>query len=259
MARDGSTGSSLSGDPRDEAKRAFGADEQMLEVVAGAGLHHARQLVHHPAVGQDDLQPEDAVAHVAVAEGQEAAGIGRDHAAQRGRAAGRQVDARIEALGARGTLQCLERHAGLHDRGQLQRVEALDRRHAGRRYDHLPWPADSTAHEPGAPTMRHHGDTLAAAPADHGGSSFGRGWQRHHPGTEIARIPAGIAALQLVRPEHGEIGVKRSQLLHQFHGTRLPRPRTRCARHNWQGRSAAAAGRRGGRRSPACPRPRRRP
>ena len=66
-----------------DAERAFGADEELLQVVAGVVLAQRRQLVEHAPVRQHDLEAEHERAHHAVAQHRRAAGVRRDDAAER--------------------------------------------------------------------------------------------------------------------------------------------------------------------------------
>ena len=65
----------------DDAERAFGADEELLQIVAGVVLAQAAHQVEHAAVGQHDFEPQHQLARHAVAQHMHAAGIGRDIAA----------------------------------------------------------------------------------------------------------------------------------------------------------------------------------
>ncbi len=67
----------------DDAERAFGADEDMPQVVAGVVLLQLRQQVHDAAVGQHHLDPHHQVARDAVGDCAGAAGIGGEIAADR--------------------------------------------------------------------------------------------------------------------------------------------------------------------------------
>ena len=60
----------------DDAERALGADEQLLEVVAGVVLAQAAQAVPDAPVGQHDLEAEHELARVAEAQHRGAAGVG---------------------------------------------------------------------------------------------------------------------------------------------------------------------------------------
>ncbi|MNS91422.1 hypothetical protein D3C72_1255140 [compost metagenome] len=77
---------------RDDAQRALGSDEQLLQVIAGVVLAQALQAVEHLTVGHDGLDAQHQVAHHAVAQDGGAAGIGRDDAADGGRAFGSQAE-----------------------------------------------------------------------------------------------------------------------------------------------------------------------
>ena len=66
----------------DDAERAFGADEQLLQVVAGVVLAQRLKPSSTRAVGQHDLEAEHQVAHHAVAQHCGAARVGREIAAE---------------------------------------------------------------------------------------------------------------------------------------------------------------------------------
>ena len=65
----------------DDAERAFGSDEEILERVAGHVLHALVAKPGNFAVRQDDLQAHDVVARDAVLQASQAAGILGDIAA----------------------------------------------------------------------------------------------------------------------------------------------------------------------------------
>ena len=65
----------------DDAERAFGADEQVFQVVAGIVLLQLVEVVHDAAVGQHHLDAEHMRARDAVRDRRRAAGIGREIAA----------------------------------------------------------------------------------------------------------------------------------------------------------------------------------
>jgi hypothetical protein len=87
----------------DDAQRAFGANEKLLQVVAGVVLQQAAHAVPDLACRQNHLQPEHQVARVAVGEHACTAGVGRDVS--------------TDAAGALGSERQREEHAGL--RGSL--------------------------------------------------------------------------------------------------------------------------------------------
>ena len=67
----------------DDAERALGADEQLLEIVAGVVLAQSAQAVPDAAVGEHDFEPQRQFARVAEAQHGGAAGVGRQVAADR--------------------------------------------------------------------------------------------------------------------------------------------------------------------------------
>ena len=81
----------------DDAERAFGADEQVLEIVAGVVLLELVEIVQHAAVGQHHFDAERMRARDAMGERGGAAGIGREIAAD-GAGAFRGQQLRIEPV-----------------------------------------------------------------------------------------------------------------------------------------------------------------
>ena len=68
----------------DDAERAFGADEQAGQIVARGRFARARAGLDHAAVGEHRGQPEDVLAHRAVADRGRAGRARRGHPAERG-------------------------------------------------------------------------------------------------------------------------------------------------------------------------------
>ncbi|MNE04001.1 hypothetical protein D3C80_965220 [compost metagenome] len=85
-------GEQLQGRRCDDAHGALGADEQLLQVIAGVVLAQPLQAIEDLTVRHDRLNAQHQVAHHAVAQDGGAAGIGRDDAADGGRAFGSQAE-----------------------------------------------------------------------------------------------------------------------------------------------------------------------
>ena len=120
---------------RDDAERAFGADEQVAQVVAGIVLLELAQIAHDPPVGQHHFEPEHQLARDAIGERAGAAGIGREIAADGAAALGAERE-RKQAPGlGRGALRVGEDDAGLAGHGVgggidlADAVEPLERQH----------------------------------------------------------------------------------------------------------------------------------
>ena len=180
------------GRPRDDAERALRAAEEVLHVGTGAGLQDRGQVGQYRAVGEHRLEAQQTMAHDAIAEGADAAGIGGDHAADRRRAARRRVDARVEADGQRRLLQAREGDAGLDDRvravlsiGAIRSMRASERTTSpGRR--------DAAGDQAGAPALRHHADAARRAPGQKARHVGGIGRRGDEAGRKIVPVPAGI-------------------------------------------------------------------
>ena len=96
----------------DDAERAFRADEEARQVIAGAGLARAAAGADDAAVSGDDRQPEDVLAHRAVAHRVGARGARRRHAADRRVGAGIDREKQPGALEL--GVELLARDARLH-------------------------------------------------------------------------------------------------------------------------------------------------
>ena len=116
-------------DLRDHAERAFGADEEPRQVVAGRRLARPLRGLDHPPVGSHDGQAEHVLAHGAVADGVGAAGARRRHAADRG--VRPRVDREHQAGVAEIFVQLLPRHARLHAAVQILGVDLQHLVHLG--------------------------------------------------------------------------------------------------------------------------------
>jgi alpha/beta hydrolase family protein len=65
----------------DDAEGALAADEELLQIVAGIVLAQAAKAVPNPSVGQHHLEAQCQLAGIAVAQDRDAAGVGRQIAA----------------------------------------------------------------------------------------------------------------------------------------------------------------------------------
>ena len=74
----------------DDAERAFGADEQLLQIVAGVVLAQTAQAVPDAPVGEHHFEAERQLARIAEAQHRGAAGVGRQVAADRAASFGRE-------------------------------------------------------------------------------------------------------------------------------------------------------------------------
>ena len=115
----------------DDAQRALGADEELLQVIAGVVLHRLVERGDDRAVGQHHLQAEHQVARHAVADHPVAAGIGGEIAADLAAAAGAEIQAEIEPGVAGGLLRHLQGRAGPDGEGGRPRGPAPRRRTGG--------------------------------------------------------------------------------------------------------------------------------
>ena len=175
------------GEFADDPERAFGADEQMRQVVTGRGFLRPRARGDDLAVAAHHLERQHVVAHGAVAHRIGAGRPGRRHAAQRGIGAG--IDRKEHALVAQMLVERLAGDAGLDhavevlgmDLQHLVHVAQVDADAAGRRVD-LPL-------QRGAGAERDHGNAVSGANPHHV-LDIG-GFLRHHHGVGRLRRQPG--------------------------------------------------------------------
>ena len=122
----GGLGDELQQDLGDDAERAFRADEQVAQRIAGDVLHALVAGPEHLAVGQHDFQAHDVIAGDAVFEAAQAAGV-LGHVAADGGDLHRAGVGRIEqARGAGGVGDGLRGGARLDQQGEIGAVQFED-------------------------------------------------------------------------------------------------------------------------------------
>ena len=193
--------------PGDHAERALGADEEVLEVVAGVVLAQGPQAVEDPTVGEHRLEAEDVASGVAIAQHVEAAGVGGDGAPDGGAAAGAPVHRQLPVDGGGCLLDLLDGAAGLCGDGEPGRVDGGDPVEAGGEQQHR-----RTAVGQVVDRYRAAGEAGVAALGDDGGTVPGT--RAHHlldaadrvgPGDEHRRTRVGAAPAGEHRPGVGRI------------------------------------------------------
>ena len=139
----------------DDAERAFGADEQVFEVVAGVVLLELVEEVHHAAVGEHDLDAHHEIAGDAVGHRIGAAGIGREIAADGATALGGERERKQPVDGSCRLLRLDEHDARFAGHGVRGRVDLADAVEPGQRQHHLAVERNLAADETGVAALRH--------------------------------------------------------------------------------------------------------
>ena len=154
----------------DDAEGAFGPDEQLLEIRAEVVLAQGREAVPEGSVGEHDLEAEHLLAHHAVAQHVDAAGVGRDDAADLAGALRADRDRQEQVARGDGVLDRLEDAAGLDDAGV---VVGVDRRGCGSRRDEAEHDlggsvgGEGAVDEAGVAALGHDAERKPGAGADH--------------------------------------------------------------------------------------------
>mmetsp|Transcript_38044 Transcript_38044/g.122142 ORF Transcript_38044/g.122142 Transcript_38044/m.122142 type:complete len:362 (+) Transcript_38044:468-1553(+) len=124
---EGRTRRELYGALGQNAQRALRADEEADQVVAGAGFSELAPAVGDAAVGEDDLEPRDVLAHRADRHRPGSRRAAGRHATQRGVGAG--VDGELQAGTPQTPIQRPPRHPRLAGRGLVLDALVDDPRH----------------------------------------------------------------------------------------------------------------------------------
>jgi hypothetical protein len=187
----------------DDAERAFRADEEVLEVVAGIVLAELAQAVPDAAIGEDDLEAEAELAGIAIGDHRRAAGIGREIAADRaGTFRGeREREEPVRGLGR--LLRLLQDDAGLDGHGVAGGIDRADLVEPLQRQDDLPafGDRDLAADHAGIAALRHHRRAGLARPFHHGRHLGDRA--RPHHGLRLAVEEAA----RLLEIGHHRVGI----------------------------------------------------
>ncbi|KAG1200099.1 hypothetical protein G6F35_012438 [Rhizopus arrhizus] len=179
---------------RDHAQRAFGADQQLLQVVAGVVFAQRAQAVEDLARGQHGLQAQHQFARHAVAHHVHAAGVGGDVAADLAGVFRRQAQ-RQQAPGVlRRAAQVAQDGAGFGHHRVGYRVDGTHGVHAVQAKHHVFRAAirrGATA-QAGIAAARHHRHALLLAQGQAGGDL--RSGARTHDGLRVAVTVSGPRA-----------------------------------------------------------------
>src|SRR5665213_2693548 len=163
----------------DDAERTFAADEEVLQIVARVVLAQAAQPVPGPAIGQHRLDAERQLPHVAIAQDVDAAGIGREVAADLARAFGAEAERKQPVGDFADALGLGEDAAGLDGHGEVQRVERPHAVHPTETDKDAVLRRHRPAAETGIAALRIDRQTRGGANPDQLGHLGGRGRAQH--------------------------------------------------------------------------------
>ena len=235
----------------DDAQRALAADVEIAQVVAGVVLAQRAQAVPDLALGVDHLQAQAELAHVAVAQHLGAAGIGRQIAAHRAAALGRQAQGEEAPGRLRGLLHRLQQAAGLDRHRVVVGVDLTDAVEPGQQqHDRAAAGVGrGTAAQAGVAALRHDRHAGGSAAAQHR-RHLGGAARTHHRARGAAEMAAPVdqkgrgllAAQHMGGADQGAQALQEIVLAH-----RIGRVRFMCG--SW---GMNVSGWRSGRRRPAA-------
>jgi len=148
---------------RQNSERAFAADEDVAQGIAGDVLHAFVARGDRRAVGQDAGDPHDVVARHAVFEAAQAAGVFRHVAADRGDRLGTGVGGIEEALRGDGVEEVEGDDARLDRCRKVFLVDLQDAVHPGHADDHAALDGGAAAGKSGAGPPGNDGEPLLSA------------------------------------------------------------------------------------------------
>jgi hypothetical protein len=199
----------------DDAERAFGADEELAQIIAGVVLDHLVQHGQHGTVGERHFEAQNIVTGDAMADHADAAGIGRKIAADLAAAASAEIYCQEKTCRLGRLLRHLERRAGLDRHGLSRLVDLLDAGEALERQGEIAGLRAGAAGKAGEPALRH--DALPMGIADAQGRRHGFAARRaqHRLGqmaAGLARIALGAVA-DIAAGQHGIVAERAFQFV----------------------------------------------
>ena len=186
--------------PGDHAQRAFGATEQLAQLVAGIVLLHRAEPFHTSPSAVTTSSPSTRSCAYPIAE-VAAPGIGSNQPAYARAAFGAEMQRKDQAVRLQRVMKRSEHGASLDENRSAFKVGLADRRHAGKRQDHRVRPVrDGAAAKAGVSALRHDGQIQLSAETDKF-SGFGRArrtrypdWWGHVPVKPVPTIRSGVFA-----------------------------------------------------------------
>ncbi len=174
----------------DDTEGALGADEQRRQVVAGVVPAHPVVPAQQRPVGQRHLQANDLLAHVAVPDRAQAAGVRRRHPPDGRRVPGGQVHAEHQGRGARGALHRRQRGTGADPDAALDAVDLIEGVQTLGGQQHVVVLGHGAGHQRGAPALHRHVRPGVPAHPQHLADLLGR--TRAHQRAGPAPIATGV-------------------------------------------------------------------
>ena len=175
----------------DDAERAFRADEEAREIVAGSRFLRAARGLDDAAIGEHDLERQHVLAHGAIAHGVRARGARRRHAAE-----GR-IGPRIHREEKAGVLdvlvQLLARYARLHHGVQILLVHGEHLAHLREIDRHAAIDGEDVTLERSADAERDHRHAVAPADVDDVAHLFRAVREDHGVGQRVREVRLVLA------------------------------------------------------------------
>jgi hypothetical protein len=193
---------------RHDAEDAGGPDEELLGVQAGVVLAQGGHEVQHRAVREDDLDSEEVLPHVAVAQHARPGGIGGHHASPR--RIGAEVDGEEQPVFGQGGVELAEQDSASGEHGA---VDGIDLELLGEPLqaedDHAPARVrGGRAHQSRIRSLWDDAEAARGGEGEHARDVLRPGRAHHGQGGAAAVTPALLVAGPLVRLGHDGVGAE---------------------------------------------------
>ncbi len=189
----------------DDSERAFRADEELAQVVAGVVLDHLAKRVDDRAVGEHGFDSQHQIARHTETQHPIAARVGRDVTADLAGATPAEIEGKEQIGRVGGLLHGFHHDAGFDGDGARRHVEILDRAHTLQRNDDARTERDATARKTGHAALGLHGDAPLVAELQDRRDLLGISRERER---ENARFRIALDA-EVMRMAHDVLRIRR--------------------------------------------------
>jgi len=193
----------------------------LLQIVAGVVLAQTAQPIPDAPVGQDHLDSEHQFAGIAITQHGDAAGIGRQIAADLAAALGGEAEREQPVHLGRRLMQIGKDAAGLDRHREIDRVDRADTVHPTEGEDNIVaiFRRHPAADQPGIAALRHDRQPRLGANANDGGNFLGRGGADDEPGGAMIKA-ASLDQIRLLVVRIGNPAGRADRVFNPLQGRR---------------------------------------
>mmetsp|Transcript_853 Transcript_853/g.5320 ORF Transcript_853/g.5320 Transcript_853/m.5320 type:complete len:613 (+) Transcript_853:922-2760(+) len=193
----------------DDAKRSFCADEELLQIDACVVLLSLLQRGHHRAVRQHRFHAQHRSTKRSVSHVSRSCGVRGHQSAHLASSLRAQVHGHRVMVLLGDAIEVFQHASGFHHRDPFVRVHVQHASHARRAQHHLVAHRNAAAHQSGVAALRHHGDAMDVAVAQHALHLLRRARLEHRAApSHVTSAPVAAVRFQRIRVPHHAIRVQ---------------------------------------------------